>query len=271
MKAIDEIRRGARRGADRVSRGDRTRNEILDAAVHIASAEGLEGLTIGRLADELNLSKSGLFAHFGSKEELQLAVIGRARDIFVREVVEPAYEADRGLARLMAMLDEWLSYMGRRVFRGGCFFMASAIEFDSRPGEVRRLIAALSKSWIEAFQSEIEHAKSIGQLDWRANSVQIAFELHAMAQQANFAYQLFNEANAFEYARAGIGNRIRGCVTPAGLKALAESSRRKTSKLRKRRAAAKRRPRNRAAMRRRGDETSGRRGEAGKTSGTKRK
>src|SRR5262249_6150341 len=185
--------------------------------------------------------------------------------------VEPACEADRGLARLMAMLDEWLSYMGRRVFRGGCFFMASAIEFDSRPGEVRRLIAGLSKSWIEAFQSEIEHAKSIGQLDWRGNSVQLAFALQAMVQRANFAYHLFKGENACESARGGMGNRIRGCVTPAGLKALAESSRRKTSKPRKRRAAAKRRPRNRAAMRRRGDQTSGRQGEAEKTSGTKRK
>src|SRR5262249_61866905 len=105
MKAINEIRREEKK----ISRGDKTRAEILDVAVHIASAEGLEGLTIGRLADELNLSKSGLFAHFGSKEELQLAVIGRARDIFVRDVVEPAYEADRGLARLMPMRGEWLS------------------------------------------------------------------------------------------------------------------------------------------------------------------
>ncbi|HMG34301.1 MAG TPA: TetR/AcrR family transcriptional regulator [Blastocatellia bacterium] len=225
MKAINEIRREEKK----ISRGDKTRAEILDVAVHIASAEGLEGLTIGRLADELDMSKSGLFAHFGSKEELQLAVIGRARDIFVREVVEPALETERGINRLLAMLDEWLSYMGRKVFRGGCFFMATAIEFDSRPGEVRSLIAALSRSWIEAFQTEIDYAKSIGQLDRSANSAQLAFELHALAQQANFAHQLFNDANAIERARSGIGNRIRACVTPVGLRALAECSKRKVA------------------------------------------
>src|SRR5262245_53746989 len=125
MKAISDIKREQNRAA---ARGEKTRQDILLAAVHIASAEGLEGLTIGRLADDLRLSKSGLFAHFGSKEELQLAVIGKARDIFVQEVVEPAYKSERGLVRLLAMMDCWLDYVGRNVFRGGCFFMASGID-----------------------------------------------------------------------------------------------------------------------------------------------
>src|SRR5262249_53289575 len=132
MKAVSEIRKQQ----GRESRGAKTRDEILQAAVHIASAEGLQGLTIGGLADELNMSKSGLFAHFGSKEELQLAVVGKARDIFVREVVEPAYKSERGLVRLLAMLDCWLDYVGRNVFRGGCFFIARAIAFDRRPPPV---------------------------------------------------------------------------------------------------------------------------------------
>ncbi len=117
MKAVSEIRKQQNKEA----RGAKTRHEILQAAVHIASAEGLEGLTIGGLADELHMSKSGLFAHFGSKEELQLAVVAKARDIFVREVVEPAFKSERGLVRLLAMLDSWLDYVGRSVFRGGCF------------------------------------------------------------------------------------------------------------------------------------------------------
>ena len=129
MKAVSEIRKQQHTEA----RGEKTRQDILQAAVHVASAEGLEGLTIGRLADELRMSKSGLFAHFGSKEELQLAVVSKARDIFVQEVVDPAFKRERGLVRLLAMLDEWLAYVGRSVFRGGCFFMASAIEFDSSP------------------------------------------------------------------------------------------------------------------------------------------
>src|ERR1043166_4628074 len=126
----------------RKAQGERTRRAILETAVHIASAEGLEGLTIGRLATELSMSKSGLFAHFGSKEELQLATVEAARDIFVREVIRPAFEAPKGVARLWGLCDVWLEYVRREVFRGGCFFAAAAAEFDGRPGAVRDRIAA---------------------------------------------------------------------------------------------------------------------------------
>jgi AcrR family transcriptional regulator len=217
MKSIGEIRRERKRV---VPKGEKTRDQILGTAVHIASAEGLEGLTIGRLAEELKLSKSGLFAHFGSKEELQIAVVGKAREIFVREVVEPAFVAERGVGRLIAMLDEWIAYVGRSVFRGGCFFMASAIEFDSRPGQVRNLIAELSKSWLEAFQSEIQYAQATGQLDPGADSAQLAFELHALAHEANWAYQLFRDEKIFERARSAIGFRLQAVVTAAGLRKL---------------------------------------------------
>jgi len=211
MKAISEIRRQRKREA----KGEKTRQDILEAAVHIASAEGLEGLTIGRLADDLRLSKSGLFAHFGSKEELQLAVIGKARDIFVREVVDRAFKRERGLVRLLAMLDEWLAYVGRSVFRGGCFFMASAIEFDSRPGKVRDLIADLSRSWLDAIESEARYAQALGQLDTRVDTAQLAFELHALGHEANWYYNLFQDKRAFERARTGVLDRLRQGVTPA--------------------------------------------------------
>ncbi|MEW6210959.1 MAG: TetR/AcrR family transcriptional regulator [Acidobacteriota bacterium] len=226
MKAVSEIRGEWRREA----RGERTRQDILQQAVDIASAEGLEGLTIGRLAQELGMSKSGLFAHFGSKEELQIAVIGKARDIFVREVVEPAFAAERGLRRLQAMLDEWISYVGRSVFKGGCFFMACAIEFDSRPGEVRDLIAELSRSWLTALEDEIRYAQASNQIDSKAEAAQLAFELHAMAQEANWAYQLFDDKRAFERARAGILQRLQTSATRSGLKLLsAKSASRKKS------------------------------------------
>src|ERR1043166_6451608 len=106
----------------RKAQGERTRRAILETAVHIASAEGLEGLTIGRLADDLSMSKSGLFAHFGSKEDLQLATIEAARQRFVDEVVRPALAAPRGYPRLMAICRGWLDYVQREVFPGGCFF-----------------------------------------------------------------------------------------------------------------------------------------------------
>jgi len=220
MKAVSEIRKQQ----DKEARGARTRHEILQAAVHIASAEGLEGLTIGGLADELHMSKSGLFAHFGSKEELQLAVVAKARDIFVREVVEPAFKSERGLARLLAMLDSWLDYVGRSVFRGGCFFMASAIEFDSRPGKVRDLIAELSHSWLDAIENEARHAQTLGQLDPRVDAPQLAFELHALGHAANWYYNIFQDKRAFDRARTGILDRLRQGTTPSLLRLLGEKS-----------------------------------------------
>ena len=220
MKAVSEIRRHRNQEA----KGEKTRQEILEAAVHIASAEGLEGLTIGRLADDLHLSKSGLFAHFGSKEELQLAVIAKARDIFVREVVDPAFESERGLVRLLAMLDEWLAHIGRSVFRGGCFFMASAIEFDSRPGHVRDLIAELSRSWLDAIENEARYAQTLGQLDSRVDTAQLAFELHALVDGANWYYNLFEDKRAFDQARTGILDRLRQGATPSLLRLLGKKS-----------------------------------------------
>lgn len=220
MKAVTEIRKQQHSEA----RGAKTRQDILQAAVHVASAEGLEGLTIGRLADELRMSKSGLFAHFGSKEELQLAVVSKARDIFVREVVDPAFKRERGLLRLLAMLDEWLAYVGRSVFRGGCFFMASAIEFDSRTGPVRDLIAELSRSWLDAIDAEARQAQTLGQLDSRVDTAQLAFELHALVHGANWYYNLFQDKRAFERARTGILERLRQGVTPGLFRLLAEKS-----------------------------------------------
>src|SRR4051812_17647982 len=117
----------------RRARGRRTRESILDAAADLASVEGLEGLTIGRLATELGMSKSGLFAHFGSKEELQIATYAAARERFARHVVVPSRALPRGRARLEALMKDWLDYFGREVFRGGCFFKAVIPEFDSLP------------------------------------------------------------------------------------------------------------------------------------------
>src|SRR5229473_5043438 len=126
----------------------RTRQEILRLATDIASAEGLEGLSIGRLATELRMSKTGIFAHFGSKEQLQLATIDAAKQIFFQQVVQPSLDSPRGTLRLNAMLDNWLGYVERIVFRGGCFFSAASAEFDSRPGTVRDQIAELTKAWM---------------------------------------------------------------------------------------------------------------------------
>jgi AcrR family transcriptional regulator len=192
----------------RTARGRQTRQEILKIAVDLASAEGLEGLTIGRLAKELRMSKSGLIAHFGSKEELQLAAVDAARDVFVAEIVQPARAAEPGLARLRAMLEAWLGYVERSVFRGGCFFAAASAEFDDRPGPVRDQLAALTGTWVRALQDEVREAQSRAQLDPALDAAQLVFELHAFVQEANWAYRLLHDPHAFARARAAIGRAL---------------------------------------------------------------
>jgi len=200
-----------------IPRGEQTRQEILKTAVDLASVEGLEGLTIGHLAQELNMSKGGLFAHFGSKEELQLATLDTARAVFVKEVVEPAFVAERGLARLQAMLEAWLSHVERSVFRGGCFFFAVSAEMDDRPGLVRDLVAELTKAWLDAMEDEIRHAQWLGQLNRKADSALLAFEVHAFTQEANWSFRLHNDKEAFNRARAAVRQCLTMAATPTGL------------------------------------------------------
>jgi AcrR family transcriptional regulator len=197
----------------RRARAARTRAEILSVAVDLASAEGLESLTIGRLAAELRLSKTGIFAHFGSKERLQLATVDAAKQVFLEQVAKPSLASARGLSRLRAMLESWLGYVERIVFRGGCFFSAASSEFDSRPGKVRDEIAALSKQWLEALQEEAAFAQKQKQLKDSVIPSQIAFELHAYVQEANWAFKLFNDKSAFSRARQAISARLAEAST----------------------------------------------------------
>ena len=192
----------------KISVGERTRNSILETAVDLASLQGLEGLTIGMLAEELKMSKSGLFAHFGSKEELQLATVEAASARFIREVWTPAMKADRGLTRLRALCDSWLSYAERRVFPGGCFFASASAEFDGRPGPVRDRIASLMKEWLDALSGAIERAQATGEVDREVDPMQVAFELDALMSGANWAFQLHRDERAFERARTAINQRI---------------------------------------------------------------
>jgi AcrR family transcriptional regulator len=200
----------------RKAQGERTRAAILESAVHIASVEGLEGLTIGRLALELKLSKSGLFAHFGSKEELQLATVEAARAIFIREVIQPALEEPRGLPRLWKLCDLWLDHVQSEAFRGGCFFSAVAAEFDSRPGRVRDRIAEIMKEWLGMLRRTIVEAQEAGHLKKEANPEQIAFEFNSLELGANWSMQLHGYSQGFAHARYAILERLRSCATRPG-------------------------------------------------------
>src|ERR1700751_444049 len=192
----------------------KTRSDILRVAVDIASAEGLEGISIGRLAIEMSMSKTGIFAHFGSKEKLQLATVDTAKQIFVDQVVQSALQKPRGVPRLMTMLENWLGYVERIVFRGGCFFAAASAEFDSRPGVVRDQIAELTRSWLAALQEEIAVSRLNKELTRSIEPAHLSFELHAYVQEANWAFKLFNDESAFARARRAIHSRLAS----AGLK-----------------------------------------------------
>jgi AcrR family transcriptional regulator len=187
----------------------RTRDAILGRAVDLASTEGLEGLTIGRLASELEMSKSGLFGHFGSKEELQLATIEEASKRFIAEVVEPTLAKPEGSPRLRALAGSYLDYLERGVFAGGCFFAAVSTEFDDRPGAVGDRVRDAVGAWLGYLEGQARAA------DARDPKL-LAFEFHALAQGANSAFRLFGDPAAFRRARKAMELALRDQIDVGG-------------------------------------------------------
>jgi AcrR family transcriptional regulator len=177
-----------------------TRIEVLDAAVRRASIDGLEGLTIGRLSDELGMSKSGLFGLFGSKEELQLATFEAAVSHFMDEVWRPVAGRDPGLPRLLALIDRWLSYHRRRSLPGGCFVTTATVEFDARPGPLQAAVADTRRRMHAALESDIRTAIAAGDVPAATNPSDVAFALYALASAASLAIQL-GEPGAYTRAR----------------------------------------------------------------------
>jgi len=167
------------------------------------------------------MSKSGLFAHFGSKEELQLATIEEARQRYAQEVIEPACAAGSGIARLHALCEAFLSYLERAVFPGGCFFASAMAEFDSKaPGPVRDRIAQCQEQWMSTLERAAEEGQQRGELRTGSDPQQLAFELEAALLSANWYYHLFNDATYFDRARRTVRARLASEATPAGLQLL---------------------------------------------------
>jgi AcrR family transcriptional regulator len=189
-------------------KGAVTRAAILERAVDLASAEGLDGLTIGRLAADLEMSKSGLFAHFGSKQELQLEAVAAAARRFAAAVIEPASEAPEGAERLRAIADAYLAHLDRGAYSGGCFWAATSAEFDDRPGPVRDAIAAALDGWLGELERQARIAGA-------AEPGRFAFELYAVVMAANSRFRLSGERAVFEYARQAI-ERLLGELPPSG-------------------------------------------------------
>jgi AcrR family transcriptional regulator len=174
----------------------------------LATLEGLEGLSIGRLAEEIGMSKSGLYAHFDSKQDLQLATIAAAEDLYTAEVIAPAMESREGLERLRALCEGYLSYVERGVFPGGCFFASTAAEWDSRRGPIRDRVRAVLAGWSELLQANLRRAREDGELGRDADLDQLTFEVNALLHEANGHYLLFRDPAALDRARQAIANRL---------------------------------------------------------------
>jgi AcrR family transcriptional regulator len=197
-----------RRRAD----GERSRRTILEAAARLATVEGLEGLSISRLADHVGMSKSGLYAHFGSKEELQLATIETASAIFAAEVVEPALAAEGPRAQLEALCERFLAHVERRVFPGGCFFASTAAEFDTRPGAVNARLAAGQREWLGLIERLAAAAQADGSLDAREDPAQLAFELNSYLSLGNALSVLLEDPVHLERARGAVRARLAAAL-----------------------------------------------------------
>jgi AcrR family transcriptional regulator len=199
----------------RRSDGERSRQAILREAARLATVDGIDGLSLGRLADAVGMSKSGLFAHFGAKEELQLATIEMARQIFVNHVIRPALAEPEGIERLLSLCRGWLGHVEGKVFKGGCFFTAASLEFDSREGPVRDAIADAMKAWLATLARAVEGAKKARHMKSSVNPEQFAFEIYSLAMGANWALQLLDDRSAMKKARENILARFRSAMTPS--------------------------------------------------------
>ena len=205
-------------GADRPVRkrrsdGERSRNAILREAAQLATIDGLNGLSISRLADAVGMSKSGLFAHFGSKQELQLATIEAASAIFSEQVLEPALLAPTGMQRLRLLADRYLSYIEAANFPGGCFFASIAAEMDTHPGPVRDVAVGFMADWLALLAQTVEQAQAEGDLDPEVEPAQLAFEIEAHLLLSNALFAISAEAAPIERARKALDRRFGEVAT----------------------------------------------------------
>jgi AcrR family transcriptional regulator len=192
---------------ERPRKGELTRAAIVDAALAVARREGLESLTIGVLADTLGMSKSGLFAHFGSREDLQLAVLREYAARFVEDVLRPAVELERGLPRLQAMLENWLRLLARELEQG-CLMISGASEYDDRPGVLRDAMVAIVTGWKDELMRAIDAAKAAGHLRAGVESRQLVFEIYGLMLALHQDARLLRSADSVKRTRTGLARLI---------------------------------------------------------------
>jgi AcrR family transcriptional regulator len=188
--------------------GERSRRAILDAAAQLATVEGIDGLSLSRLADAVGMSKSGLFAHFGSKEELQLATIDRANEIFEARVLARASDASDGLERLRLLVDAYLRYIEVDTFPGGCFFASVLAEVDTHPGPVRDRLTRFLADWLGRLESAVRDAQGEGRIGRGEDAAQLVFEIEAAILLANAQYVVARTPEPLERARRAVERRL---------------------------------------------------------------
>ena len=198
----------ARPSRRRRSDGERSRAAILREAARLATVDGLDGLSLARLADAVGMSKSGLFAHFGSKEELQLATVDAASAIFEQLVIEPASQAAAGVPRLRVYIERFLDHVEEGVFPGGCFFVSAVSELDTHPGPVRDGAMAFSQRWLALLAEEVAAAQADGELDPAADPPQIAFELNAFMVLGNMQFVASDDPAVLDRVRRAVDTRL---------------------------------------------------------------
>ncbi len=210
--------RAPRRAVRSLQKGQQTRAAILEAALGLASHMGLEGLSIGALADVTKMSKSGVFAHFGSREELQIAVVREYHAKFEEEVFFTAIREPRGLPRLRALYERWVRRVSVEI-DSGCIYISGAVEFDDRPGPVRDALVSMVKAWHAALHKAILLAMEEGHLAADTDAEQILFELHGLILSLHHDARFMRSPGALERAGKGFERVIAPCITPAGRKA----------------------------------------------------
>ncbi len=189
-------------------KGQQTKAAIVDAAMGLATHLGLEGLSIGVVAEVTQMSKSGVFAHFGSREELQISVVREYFNQFEQAVFYPALEAPRGLPRLRVLFDKWMRLVAGEV-QAGCIFISGAAEFDDRPGPVRDALAGSVKTWLAAVHRAVLQAKEMGHLPSDSDESQIAFELHGLILALHYEARFLKNAGSIERTNTGF-NHVLG-------------------------------------------------------------
>lgn len=196
--------------------GERTRGAILRAAASLATVDGLEGLSIGNLAAAIGMSKSGLYAHFGSKQELQLATVEEAGRIFAEEVVQPALAASPGLAQLTEVCEAFFVHLERRTFPGGCFMASAALEMGTRPGPVKELVAAFQTRFVAVIRGFAAVAVEQGELPLSEDPDRLAFELNGIILAADTNFVLHDNPAVLDLARQVVRQRLTPASAPAG-------------------------------------------------------